>query len=267
MRLQKTILLLTCIAVFFACNSKNNKKSNTVSPEEDKIQEVNKPSKAELIIKQSITAHGGNLYDTAHYAFIFRDHTYHLKNDGRHYEYTKTSNKANVQTIDVLKNGKFSRTVNGNTITLTEKEIKSGTGAINSVIYFATLPHKLQDQSVNKTYMGETKIKGQPYAIVGVTFEQEGGGEDFDDEYLYWINANTHKIDYLAYNFHVNKGGVRFRSAYNSRVVDGITFQDYVNYEAEVGTPLIELAKLYEAGKLKELSKIETEKIINLKNN
>lgn len=260
MRLQKSILLLVCMVALFACNSK--KKSNTGSPEEG---EVNQASKAELIINQAIAAHVGNLYDTAHYAFVFRDHTYQFKNDGRHYEYTKTSNNADLQTVDVLKNGKFSRTVNGEPIILTEKEIKSGTGAINSVVYFATLPYKLQDKSVNKTYMGETNIKGQSYAIVGVTFEQKGGGEDFDDAYLYWINSNTHKIDYLAYNFHVNKGGVRFRSAYNSRVVDGITFQDYVNYEAEVGTPLIDLAKLYEAGKLKELSKIETEKVSNLK--
>ena len=63
----------------------------------------------------------------------------------------------------------------------------------------------------------------------------------------------------------MNGGGVRFRSAYNSRNVGGIIFQDYVNYKAEMGTPLGDLPKLFEQGRLKELSKIDTENVINLK--
>jgi hypothetical protein len=56
---------------------------------------------------------------------------------------------------------------------------------------------------------------------------------------------------------------VRFRTAFNTRVIDGLTFQDYINYEAPIGTPLKDLPKLYEQGKLKELSKILTEDVIN----
>jgi hypothetical protein len=29
---------------------------------------------------------------------------------------------------------------------------------------------------------------------VGVTFGQDGGGKDFDDEFHYWINKLTHKL-------------------------------------------------------------------------
>jgi hypothetical protein len=29
----------------------------------------------------------------------------------------------------------------------------------------------------------------------------QNGGADFDDEFHYWINKQTHKIDYLAYNY------------------------------------------------------------------
>ena len=70
-------------------------------------------------------------------------------------------------------------------------------------------------------------------------------------------------MNYMAYSYHTNDGGVRFRSAYNPRTVDGIRFQDYVNWEAPIGTPLEELPKLYENGQLKELSKIETEAVQN----
>ena len=68
-------------------------------------------------------------------------------------------------------------------------------------------------------------------------------------------------MDYLAYNYKVNGGGVRFRSSYNRRNVGGIIFQDYINYKAEVGTPLKDLPTLYENDKLKEVSRIDTENV------
>jgi hypothetical protein len=146
---------------------------------------------------------------------------------------------------------------------LSEKDIEKYTGALNSVIYFATLPHKLKDDAVHKKYIEEITINGSNYDVIEITFSQEGGGEDFDDEYYYWINQDTRKIEYLAYNYQVNGGGVRFRQAFNTRVVEGITFQDYINYKAPVKTPLKELPVLFEQGKLKELSKIITENIVN----
>jgi hypothetical protein len=54
---------------------------------------------------------------------------------------------------------------------------------------------------------------------------------------------------------------VRFRTAFNTRVIDGLTFQDYINYEAPIGT--FEFTETIRTGKLKELSKILTEDVIN----
>jgi hypothetical protein len=79
------------------------------------------------------------------------------------------------------------------------------------VIYFATLPYKLQDASVNRKFIEET-IKDKQYDVVGVTLVRSGG-KDFDDEFHYWINKQTHKVDYLAYSYRTNDGGVRFRTA------------------------------------------------------
>ena len=134
------------------------------------------------------------------------------------------------------------------------------------MVYFATLPHKLKDPAVNKSYKGTTTIKGKTYHVLQISFNEEGGGVDHEDIYHYWINTETNYIDYLAYNFIVNGGGVRFRSAYNPRTVDGIRFQDYVNYKAPKGTPLADLPGLLEKGELKQLSLIETEEVKNLGN-
>ncbi|MGB5274183.1 MAG: DUF6503 family protein, partial [Flavobacteriaceae bacterium] len=118
--------------------------------------------------------------------------------------------------------------------------------------------------AVNKTYAGETTIKEKNYDVLEITFDQKGGGKDHDDEFMYWIDTDTKHIHYLAYRYSSSGGGVRFRSAYNPRMVSGIRFQDFINYEAPVGTPLDSLPGLYEAGKLKELSKIETANVVCL---
>lgn len=264
MKVQKFVFLPIYIVLFSACNSATNKTENIIPEEKKVLKNEVIYTKGEILLKQATHAHGGNLYNSANYSFIFRDNTYQFKNNNEGFKYEKISTKNNLISTDILANGKLIRINNGDTIKLTDKAIKAAYGALNSVIYFATLPHKLNDASVIKTYIGETIIEDKGYNILGITFKQKGGGDDFEDEFHYWIDKETNKIDFLAYNYKVNKGGVRFRKAYNRRVVDGITFQDYVNYKAELGTPLKELPELYESGKLKELSKIETENIINL---
>ena len=141
------------------------------------------------------------------------------------------------------------------------------TGSINSVHYFAHLPYGLNDKAVNKKMVGDAEINGMPYYQLKVTFSQDGGGTDHHDEFLYWIHKENFTIDYLAYKFHINEGGLRFREAYNPRVIEGIRFVDYKNYTQEdFNTDLCQLDELFEEGKLKLLSNIETEDVhVNLK--
>lgn len=268
--MKKTLqafILLTLFFSFTACdsNKKSTAKEATAVSDITTKEVAETTDKATMILQASIHAHGGKLYDQAKFQFTFRGKNYRFKNDGANYTYSSYGFKEGISTRDELNNGTFSRKVNDTIVTLSEKKKTSAIGVLNSVIYFATLPHKLNDAAVNVSYIEETTIKGQKYDVLKVTFNEEGGGEDHDDEYHYWIHQKTKKVDYLAYNYQVNDGGVRFRSAYNVRVVDGITFQDYINYKAEVGTALKDLPALYEQGNLKELSRIETQNIINLK--
>jgi hypothetical protein len=50
--------------------------------------------------------------------------------------------------------------------------------------------------------------------------------------------------------------GFALESAFNTRVIDGLTFQDYINYEAPLGTSL-RFTKLFEEEN--SLSQILTE--------
>ncbi len=249
--LRLCLFLLTTFILLFACNTNKELilQSSASSPE------------AVALLKSSIAAHGGSKYETAHYAFVFRKKTYTFHNDKGAYKYTVSYDSGGATYNDQMTNTDFSRRLNGVETQLSEKQRNGSRQGLNSVIYFATLPHKLNDPAVNLSHKGSTQIKDKSYQVLEVTFDKEGGGKDYEDTYYYWINDTTKLIDFLAYNYKVNGGGVRFRSAYNPRRIEGILFQDYINYKAAVGTPLADLPKLWERSELKELSRIETEKV------
>ncbi|MEO9533525.1 MAG: DUF6503 family protein [Crocinitomicaceae bacterium] len=249
--------LLIIPFVLLACGSDNDAKNEQIEQEQ--------LSKSQSLINQMIEAHGGVLYEQAHYQFTFRDKVYTFKNNGSDYRYTSEHQTDQGWQKDTYENGKFERSQGDKILNLSTEAMGMYGETLNSVIYFATLPHKLSDPSVQSEYAGTRTIKGVEYEVVKVTFKQEGGGQDFQDEYCYWINSQTHIMDYFAYNYQVNDGGVRFRKAFNSRKVEGVLFQDYVNYAAEVGTPLQELPILFEKDSLEEVSRIELVDIQSLK--
>lgn len=219
------------------------------------------PSKVEQVINNCYKAHGGDKYENAHFSFIFRGNEYIFKNNAKSYSYTAKKQKDGILTIDYMTNDGVTRTQDQKELELSAKKAGGIAYSLNSVIYFATLPHKLLDPAVNSRYQGETTVHDKVYHVIEIYFDQEGGGKDYEDSYYYWINKKTNLIDYLAYNYKVNGGGARFRKAYNTRTVGGIVFQDYTNYKANYDTPLADLPKLFEQDKLKILSEIKTEKV------
>ena len=215
-------------------------------------------------INQSVQAHGGAAYESANLAFDFRERSYTVKHDSGHFIYTSAFKKAGDEYFDRLTNEVFARKINGDIVELADSNSTKYANSLNSVIYFAMLPSKLQDLAVIKKYRGPISINEKEYHAIEVRFNEEGGGTDHDDTFFYWINTKTKYIDYLAYDYQVDGGGVRFRKAFNGRFKEGIYFQDYINYEAPIGTALSSLPVLYQASKLKELSKIELKNIRGL---
>ncbi len=246
---------LFCLSIILTANTYSYSQSTS---------DMNAITKGEKLIEKAVRVHGGEKYAQAHFQFVFRDKTYSFHNSADGYKYTLNYNQGENQIYDVLDNNSFSRTVNGELTTLSAKKHSGYKESLNSVIYFALLPYKLLDKAVNAVYFGDQVIKGKDYSMVQVTFDQEGGGKDYEDKFMYWFNSSTGTMDYLAYSYHVNGGGVRFRTAYNSRKVGGIIFQDYINYKADPSISLDQLPALWEEGKLKELSRIETESVKEL---
>ena len=219
-------------------------------------------SKAQRIIDQAIAAHGGEALAQVHISFDFRKKHYEVKLNQGKFVY-ESSGKDSIGFVhDVLTNQSFTRSVDGQPLKLSEEDQSRYGNSLNSVVYFVLLPYPLNDPAVNQAYLGETTLEGEPYHKIRVTFSQEGGGDDFDDEYIYWIHRERHTMDYLAYSFEVDGGGTRFRKAYNPREIGGIRFDDYINYESTVDDfALKDYDRLFEEGKVRELSRIETKHV------
>lgn len=218
---------------------------------------------AEEIIHKSIAVSGGDSFGKSEIFFGFRDKTYMSKRLGNAFLLVRMFEQNKDSITDVYDNSGFRRMVGEEFVHIADSMAKKYTASVNSVHYFSTLPFGLNDTAVNKTLIGEEKIKDKDYYKIKVTFNQEGGGEDYEDVFVYWVNKQNFKSDYIAYSYNEDDGvGMRFREAYNERYVTGLRFVDYNNYKAEdASIQLYDLGKAFESNQLKLLSKIELKNV------
>jgi hypothetical protein len=220
---------------------------------------------ANEIIDKSIMVSGGEKFDNSIIEFDFREKHFMATRNAGQFEFISTYKKEpRLKITDYLTNNGFERLVNNKKIILPDSMALRYGSSLNSVHYFSVLPYGLNDEAVNKELLGETSINGANYFKIKVTFNQDGGGEDFEDVFVYWINKETFKVDYLAYSYEEDGTlGFRFREAYNERYVNDLRFVDYDNYKPKkIAVTVYELDNLFENGELELLSKIELKNII-----
>ena len=217
---------------------------------------------AQEIVDRAIEVSGGERYKTHSFEFYFRNKLYRLTRENgqrilwRH-SFTDSGEIRDKKTRDGLE-----RFYNGQKVIIPDSMARKYGNSVNSVHYFAYLPYGLNDRAVQKKYLGHTLIEGRAYKKLEIRFQEEEGGEDFEDVFHYWFNEETGSPDYLAYEYHTEGGGVRFRAAKNERYVGGIRFVDYENYKpAEKNVPLEDLEALYASGALQLLSEIKLDSI------
>ncbi len=209
------------------------------------------------IIEQVIRTHGGSAYQKFAIEFNFRGTHFVLERNRGRFRYQRQLRDSTGVITDLLTNEGFQRLRDGQPTPLSPADSARLANSVNSVAYFALLPFPLSDPAVRSRYLGREDIRGEPYHKIEVRFTAEGGGKDHDDVFIYWFHREKHTLDYLAYSFQVNRGGMRFREAYHPRVVAGIRFQDYRNYRGQGdAAALSEQAALFRKGKLEKVSEI-----------
>ena len=217
----------------------------------------------EEIINKSIEVSGFNTNEI-NITFNFRAYHYEFFRKDYNFTYARTTIKDDKKIRDELSSTKgLKRFIDSVPESLTDSLAMVYSNSLNSVMYFFQLPKPLLDGAVHSELLDEIKIEGATYWTIKVYFSEEGGGDDYQDEYRYWINQDTYEIDYLAYNYTTEGGGIRFRKAIKKKRVKGILFQDYQNFSpSNKFEPLDSLPQIYEDGLLSQISLIENKNII-----
>lgn len=214
------------------------------------------------IIAKMQKGHGVKNIDGKEIAFSFRNKVYSRYSFNNQYGYSRYGlNEEGKMVIDSWRGDDFKRTINNVEVQITDKEENAYKNSINSVFYFALLPLSLSDPAVNIQLLGDVKVIGKMYTKIKVTFNEDGGGEDFKDVFIYWMNKETNTMDFLAYEYFTEGGGIRFRESFNPRNIGGFLFQDYNNFKPSLGIELIDMDKAFERGELEQVSEIVLEEI------
>ena len=240
MKLLKFYSLL-CI-LFFSCNNAPKESAND-------------------IVNNAIIKAGGSAFEASKLSFDFRDKSYKATRNKGLFELEQTYISEGDTIHNVLSNRTFKHFVNSKEQILNDTLVSKYKNALNSVHYFSILPYGLNAPAVNKMDMGEVKIKGETYQKIKVTFNKDGGGDDFDDVFIYWFHKEKKTTDYLAYKYQTNGGGIRFREAKNKRFVNNLLIVDYNNYK-----PKTENIDFYTIDNLFNSGELELVSEINLKN-
>lgn len=264
----RCLLLTIVLACMLSCGDPGDSGERDITQENGTTAAQSAPeARGRVIIEEATAAAGLENMAEAAFAFRFRDKEYRYQRTNGRYTYERwwTDSTTNQVIRDVLDNDGLVRYVDGQVAELTDKNRKAYANSVNSVIYFAFLPWALNDPAVIPTYLGRDTIRGELLDQVKIAFTKENGGDDAEDEYLYWFTPDTRQLKYLAYS---EPGGKipRFREAYNERRVDGITIRDYRNYNTPGNEPrfIRELSQAFGAGELNLLSEINLEEVRKL---
>ena len=220
-------------------------------------QPTDKELTAQQIIDKTIRYSGADKIKNSEINFAFREKQYSARRANGSFELSRSTRKDATILKETVTNNGYTRTLDGATLKVADSMVSRYSNAINSVHYFAVLPFGLNDKAVQKKLLNAATIKNKEYYKVEVTFSENGGGEDFEDVFIYWIGKEDFLIDYLAYSYHTNNGGKRFRVLKEQCIKNGIRFVDYHNYKPLNSTiTLKNIDSAFEENLLKKVSEI-----------
>lgn len=216
------------------------------------------------IVNEAIKSSGWDKFKNNDIEFDFRGIHYKIFHNNGNYVYEKIFlDTAQGIIREGMTNDSTYKELNGLSILLDENETARIRNTINQVVYFNLLPYKLNDNAVVKNYIGEAIINDKEYHKIKVTFSEAGGGDNYDDWYVYWFEKNTKAMDYFAYYYTINgENSERFRAVKKVHNINGFTFYDWENFTSdEIGEQIENFDNFYIDGKVKKVSDIELNNI------
>lgn len=133
-------------------------------------------------------------------------------------------------------------------------------------VYFPFLPFRLADPGVYFQDLGVETWGERDLHRVKVTFEP-GSSPDADDEFLYWFDPDSGRMEQFAYSFHTGNGGLRLRQAIEFQRVGGILFSDQANLgvnfpEGGPSQPVDVITPAFAAEEMERVSTVTLEDVV-----
>lgn len=213
------------------------------------------------IVERAIAYHGGDLYEksTTELYVCSKSGCFHVRSqvDGRQFVHEVTGKIRDGELRARITNDTAERWLNGEL-----EPVEAGREQLlrdwaMARIYFCFLPYRLADPSVHHEDLGIVSWEGRSLHKVKVTFVA-GSSTDASDEYMYWFDPETGRVEQFAYSYEGNPGGLRFRQAKNHRRVEGILFFDQENLGAEgEGLTVDQIDATFVAEKMRPVSTVE----------
>jgi len=130
---------------------------------------------AAQVIRDAVQVHGGDRFDRIRVEIDFRGDPSSVLYDRGRFQFERRRVDAEGRTeVDRIDNDGASRLVNGAPVQLTTEERATLETQVNSVVYFASLPYRLEDLAVRLRDLGDVELEDRPYPMIEVTSSRKG---------------------------------------------------------------------------------------------
>lgn len=217
------------------------------------------------IVQRSIEFHGGPLYtaSTASFDICSRSGCFAVTSTMEGGLFTHTVQEAQGERQRWVRTTNDSVEVRefGRPLDVAPDQQQAWRDWVMQRVYFALLPFRLADPSVLYQDLGPTDWQGRALHRVHVTFET-GSSTDASDEYMYWFDPESARLEQFAYTYVNTNGtrGLRFRRLHNYRRIGGILLFDQENLgRDDHSLPLVEVTAETVAERLRPVSQVRLE--------
>lgn len=219
------------------------------------------------IVERAIEHHGGDLFERSESAFDIASKSgtfrVEVRRDGGLYRQVVEADTDEGRRRVTVTNDAVEVTVDGRALEVGKGDEQRWRDHVAARVWFPFLPYGLANDGV---YTHDLGLEEWPVEDGGtrqlhrvkVTFEP-GSSTEADDEYLFWFDPETGRLEQLAYSF---AGGLRFRTAENFRRVGGLLFADHENFGVDArGLDVDQVTPEYVENEMEHVSTIELREI------
>ncbi|HEX4954039.1 MAG TPA: DUF6503 family protein [Thermoanaerobaculia bacterium] len=214
------------------------------------------------IVERSIAFHGGEVFrrSVISLGICSRSGCFDIRAriDGDGFDYVVEGESSGKRRKVHWWNDGVEQWLDGQAVTLDEKGRQAARDFVSARVYFPFLPFRLADASAWKQDLGLERWGERSLHKVKVTFTA-GSSTDAGDEYLYWFDPETGRLEQFAYSFGQGEnGGLRFRRGREYRRVGGMLFFDQENLALDgPGLEVGMITPAFVAERMKPLSVVE----------